>query len=106
MPTNESRVNPYSILLGNVLPSFAEDSHEMVVRIFEQAKNRGEEVDIQDGFDLYKQLASIRGLFAEALPEYGHPCFHKAFAVANVAVLASRSMWRVSLKAPSGNGST
>lgn len=63
-------VNPYGILVRNILPNFAEDSHEMVVRIFEQAKSRGEEVGVQDGFDLYKQLASIRGLFAEALPEY------------------------------------
>ena len=64
------RVNPHNVLLSNVLPIFAEDSHEMVVRLFDQAKSRGEEIDVEDGFDLYKQLASIRRLFAEALPEY------------------------------------
>lgn len=63
-------MNPYTILLSNVLPIFAEDAHEMVIRLFEQAKSSGEEIDVVDGFDLYKQLASIRRLFAEALPEY------------------------------------
>jgi hypothetical protein len=42
---------------------FAEDAHEMVIRIMDQAKARGEEIPIEDGFDLYKQLASVRRLF-------------------------------------------
>jgi hypothetical protein len=42
---------------------FAEDVHEMIIRILEQAKARGEEIAIDDGFDLYKQLATIRRLF-------------------------------------------
>lgn len=62
-------MNPYNILLTNVLPIFAEDAHEMVVRIIEQAKLRGEDVELEDGFDLYKQLTATRRLFVEALPE-------------------------------------
>ena len=42
---------------------FAEDAHEMVIRILEQANVRGEEIPIEDGFDLYKQLATVRRLF-------------------------------------------
>lgn len=41
----------------------------MVVRIIEMEKVRGEETNIEDGFDLYKQLADVRRLFTEALPE-------------------------------------
>lgn len=48
---------------------FAEDAHEMVVRIIEHAKSEGEEIDIEDGFDLYKQLATIRRLFTDTIPE-------------------------------------
>jgi hypothetical protein len=42
---------------------FAEDVHVMIIRIMDQAKARGEEIAIQDGFDLYKQLAIVRRLF-------------------------------------------
>lgn len=49
---------------------FAEDANEMVIRIIEQAKSRGEEIDIEDGFDLYKSLATIRKLFLNTIPEY------------------------------------
>lgn len=42
---------------------FAEDAHEMIIRILEQANARGEEIPIEDGFDLYKQLAVVRRMF-------------------------------------------
>lgn len=96
-------MNPYNILLSNILPIFAEDAHEMVVRIFELVKERGQEIDVEDGFDLYRQLASIRRLFAEALPEYAlcpFFCLH-----ANFAARRSPSMWRSFSRASSGNGS-
>jgi hypothetical protein len=41
----------------------------MIVRIIEHSKSEGEEIDIEDGFDLYKQLAAIRRLFANTIPE-------------------------------------
>ncbi|OJJ96124.1 hypothetical protein ASPACDRAFT_81362 [Aspergillus aculeatus ATCC 16872] len=68
-------VNPYLILLSNVLPIFAEDVHEMVARIIELENVRGEETDIQDGFDLYRRLADVRRLFTEAVPDGSFP-FH------------------------------
>lgn len=49
---------------------FAEDARDMIVRIIQQAKDKGEEVDIQDGFDLYKELSEVRRVYAEALPGY------------------------------------
>ena len=52
-----------------MLPMFAEDAQEMIVRIIEHAKSNGEEIDIEDGFDLYKQLATVRRLFTSHIPE-------------------------------------
>lgn len=49
---------------------FAEDANEMVIRIIEQAKSVGKEIDIEDGFDLYRKLAAIRTLFVKTIPEY------------------------------------
>ncbi|KAJ5096283.1 C2 membrane targeting protein [Penicillium alfredii] len=79
-------VNPYTTLCSNVLPMFAEDAHEMVIRIIEQAKARGEEIDIQDGFDLYKQLATVRSLFTNTLQGVPFP-FH-------VESLVEEFVWR------------
>ena len=97
------RVSPYSILVRNVLHNLAEDSHEMVIRIFEQAKSMGEELDVQDGFDLYKHMASIRGLFVEALHEYELPSIW--LIPTNILVFPSLSMWKIFSKASSGGGS-
>lgn len=62
-------VNPHLTLCVNMLPLFAEDAYEMVIRIKEHAKSEGEEIDIEDGFDLYRQLATIRRLFTNTIPE-------------------------------------
>lgn len=66
-------VNPLRILVEEILPSFAADARHIVERIIEVTKSRGEEVPIQDGFDLYKELVSIRQVHAAALPnvEFG-----------------------------------
>ena len=49
----------------------------MVVRIMDQVKSMGEEIDIEDGFALYRALTTIRRLFTSTMPEYGlrMPCF-------------------------------
>lgn len=47
---------------------YAEDARDMVVRIMEQARERGVEIDIQEGFDLYKELVATRRLYADAFP--------------------------------------
>lgn len=56
--------------MEEILPSFAADARDLVSRIIDLAKSRGEEVPIQDGFDLYKELVEIRGVHAQALPGY------------------------------------
>ncbi|CAI7638847.1 unnamed protein product [Penicillium glandicola] len=79
-------VNPYTTLCHNVLPMFAEDAHEMVIRILEHAKARGEEIAIEEGFDLYKQLATIRRLFHNTHEDAPFP-FH-------VETLLQDFVWR------------
>ncbi|KAJ5175530.1 uncharacterized protein N7482_001407 [Penicillium canariense] len=79
-------VNPYTTLCLNVLPMFAEDANEMVIRIIEHAKSVGEEIDIEDGFDLYRQLATIRRLFTNTIPDTPFP-FH-------VESLLEEFVWR------------
>jgi hypothetical protein len=67
---DDNRVNPLNILLSCVLPLYAEDARDMVVKIIQQAQERGTEIPIEDGFDLYRGLAAARRLYADALPEY------------------------------------
>jgi hypothetical protein len=60
-------VNPLSILVEEILPSFADDARALVSRILQLAKERDEDVPIQDGFDLYKELVQIRQVHSQAL---------------------------------------
>lgn len=62
-----------SILFNSILPIFAEDARDMVQRIMQGAKDRGEEIELQDGFDLYKELSEVRRVYMESLP--GYDCF-------------------------------
>ena len=66
-------INPLMILLNVALPAFAEDSKAMVEQIINQAKKNDSEVPIQDGFDLYKDLAEFRRVHADALPHVEYP---------------------------------
>ncbi|KAL2839782.1 hypothetical protein BJX68DRAFT_247391 [Aspergillus pseudodeflectus] len=68
-------VNPHKILVENTLQIFAEDIHQLILRIIEQEKVRGEEIEIPDAFHLYKQLTAVREIFANALPYAKFP-FH------------------------------
>lgn len=61
-------VNPLTTLVEEILPSFAADARDLVSKVMALAKSRGEEVPIQDGFDLYKELVHIRGVHSQALP--------------------------------------
>jgi hypothetical protein len=61
-------VNPLTALVEEILPSFAADARDLVSRIVEVVRGRGEDVPVQDGFDLYKELVSIRKVHSQALP--------------------------------------
>lgn len=47
---------------------FAEDARDIITRIIQQAQDKNEEIGMQDGFDLYKELAQIRQFYTEVLP--------------------------------------
>jgi hypothetical protein len=66
-------INPLMILLNVALPAFAEDSKAMVEQIIAQVRKKDAEVPIQDGFDLYKDLAEFRRVHADALPHVEFP---------------------------------
>ena len=62
------RVNPLTILLGTVLPAYEGDAGQLIERIIVVARSHDEEIDIAEGFDLYKELVEIRRVHMEALP--------------------------------------
>ena len=60
--------NPLTALIGTVLPLFAEDARDIAARVLQLAKEREEEVPVEDGFDLYRELVEIRKIHLKALP--------------------------------------
>lgn len=60
--------NPVSILVEVMLPEYAIDARDVVAHILELARYRGEQVPIEDGFDLYKELVDIRRIHTESVP--------------------------------------
>lgn len=61
-------VNPLMVLVEEMLPAYAADARDLVARIMDVAQGKSEEVPIEDGFDLYKELVEIRRIHADALP--------------------------------------
>ena len=61
-------VNPLTALVETILPLYAEDARDIVRRILQLAQDKGEEVPIEDGFQLYGELVEIRRIHSEALP--------------------------------------
>lgn len=62
-------VNPLTILVETMFPSFENDAHDLIQRILHVAQEKNSEVDLQDGFDLYRELVEIRRIHQAALPE-------------------------------------
>ena len=62
-------MNPLTALVETILPLYAEDARDIVKRILEVAKERQEEVPVEDGFTLYGELVEIRRIHGEALPK-------------------------------------
>ncbi|KAI0895008.1 hypothetical protein F4806DRAFT_497710 [Annulohypoxylon nitens] len=61
-------VNPFTILVETMFPNFEDDAHDLIKRIVQVAHDRGVELPLQDGFDLYKELVEIRRIHRESLP--------------------------------------
>jgi MUN domain len=62
-------VNPLTILVETMFPSFENDAGELIQRILLVARSKDSEVDLQDGFDLYRELVEIRRIHRDALPD-------------------------------------
>ncbi|KAG6221079.1 hypothetical protein E4U34_002425 [Claviceps purpurea] len=63
------QVNPLSILVQEIFPSFETDAGAIIETILASANESGQVVAIQDGFELYKELVEIRRIHLEYLPQ-------------------------------------
>jgi hypothetical protein len=61
-------VRPMNCLVEEMFPAYAADARDLVARIMDFTASKGEEVPVQDGFDLYKELVEIRQIHSQALP--------------------------------------
>lgn len=62
-------VNPLEILVAEVFPSFEQDAGAIIEAIMSGAGDEGDEIAIQDGFELYRELVEIRRIHQESLPD-------------------------------------
>jgi hypothetical protein len=62
-------VSPMMCLVEEMFPAYAADARDLVARIMDVAHEKGEQVPVQDGFDLYKELVEIRRIHGDALPK-------------------------------------
>lgn len=60
-------VNPLSILVQEVFPSFEKDAGAIIDTIMRGAEDAGVEILMEDGFELYKELVAIRRIHLESL---------------------------------------
>ncbi|OAR01479.1 hypothetical protein LLEC1_02286 [Akanthomyces lecanii] len=61
-------VDPFAILVEEVFPNFESDAGAILETIIGQAQVSGEDIDIEDGFELYKELVAIRRIHHKYLP--------------------------------------
>ncbi|KAK5079791.1 hypothetical protein LTR70_008981 [Exophiala xenobiotica] len=66
-------IEPLGILLQCMLPAFAEDSRAMIDSVVETSKAKEQDVPMEDGFELYKELANFRRVYTDALPGQAFP---------------------------------
>jgi hypothetical protein len=78
--------SPMMCLVEKIFPSYAADARDLVARIMDVARAKEEELPVQDGFDLYKELVEIRRIHKDALP-------NKEFA-ANIEGQLQDFVWR------------
>lgn len=79
-------VSPMMCLVEEMFPAYAADARDLVARILDVARDKNEDVPVQDGFDLYKELVEIRRIHGDALP-------NRKFAF-NIEGLLQDFVWR------------
>lgn len=53
-----------------MLPAFVNDARDQISLILQRSGQKGNEIAVQDGFDLYKEMVEIRRVHHDALPKY------------------------------------
>ncbi|KAL1884245.1 hypothetical protein VTK73DRAFT_3229 [Phialemonium thermophilum] len=61
-------VDPFKVLVETMFPIFEEDANAFILQVLQVAKEKGIEIHLQDGFDLYKELVEIRKIHLASLP--------------------------------------
>jgi hypothetical protein len=79
-------VDPLALLVQEVFPRFEQDADAIIQMIMQTALQEQQEIEIEDGFDLYRELVEIRRIHQESLPS--HP-----FAF-NIEELLVGFVWR------------
>ncbi len=79
-------VNPLKILVETMFPSFESDAQDLIQRILHVAQSKDSEVELEDGFALYKELVEIRRIHQKDLP-------NRPFAF-NIEELLADFVWR------------
>lgn len=62
-------VNPLSILVQEVFPSFENDAGAIINTVMTNAQQNNIEITIEDGFELYKEMVEIRRIHQDSLPD-------------------------------------
>ncbi|KAK7941056.1 uncharacterized protein PG986_013443 [Apiospora aurea] len=62
-------VNPLTILVETMFPSFEQDAESCIIQIIEVAQAQGIEFGSDDGFALYRELCEIRQIHHSSLPD-------------------------------------
>lgn len=61
-------VNPLLILVEEVFPNFENDAGAIISSVMTHADQNELEIDIEDGFELYKEMVEIRRIHEQSLP--------------------------------------
>ncbi|KAH6643096.1 hypothetical protein C7974DRAFT_328993, partial [Boeremia exigua] len=79
-------VSPMMCLVEEMFPAYATDARDIASRIMDVAHSKGDDIPVQDGFDLYKEMVDIRRIHSDALP-------NQRFAF-NIEGLLQEFVWR------------
>jgi len=63
-----SVVDPITIFVEVVFPQFAIEAEQIVKEIMQMYQDEGEEMSVEDGFELYKELSEIRRIYKSVFP--------------------------------------
>jgi hypothetical protein len=61
--------SPFQVLVETMFPSFENDAKAFIERVVQVAKDRDREIEVEDGFALYRELVEIRKIHIQNLPK-------------------------------------